>query len=74
MGCRMPGIDGFEATRQMRPRLDDRPLPIIALTANDLTGDRQDCKHAGMDDFVAKPVRQEELRAWQVRWLRPPAA
>lgn len=50
------------------------PLPIIPLTANALTGDRQDCKHAGMDDFLAKPVRQEELRAWQVRWLRPPAA
>ena len=74
MGCRMSGIDGLEATRQMRPRLDGRPLPIIALPTNALTGDRQDCKHAAMDDFLAKPVRQEELRAWQVRWLRPPAA
>jgi signal transduction histidine kinase/ActR/RegA family two-component response regulator len=69
MDCQMPGMDGFEATRQIRARLKGRPLPIIALTANAMAGDREACLSAGMDDFIAKPIRQEELRACLERWL-----
>ncbi|MES2697842.1 MAG: ATP-binding protein, partial [Verrucomicrobiota bacterium] len=69
MDCQMPGMDGFEATRQIRTRLNGKPLPIIALTANAMSGDRDACIAAGMDDFVAKPIRQEELRTCLERWL-----
>jgi len=72
MDCQMPGMDGLEATRRIRARLQGRPLPIIALTANAMTGDREACVAAGMDDFIAKPVRQEELRACLERWLPVP--
>ena len=70
MDCQMPGMDGLEATREIRKKLNGRPLPIIALTANAMAGDREACVAAGMDDFVPKPVRQEELRACLERWLK----
>ncbi len=73
MDCQMPGIDGFEATRRIRARLAGKHLPIIALTANAMASDREACLDAGMDDFVPKPIRQEELRAALERWL-PPAS
>ncbi len=69
MDCQMPGMDGYEATRQIRARLQGRPLPIIALTANAMASDREACAAAGMDDFIAKPVRQDELLACLDRWL-----
>lgn len=69
MDCQMPGMDGLEATRQIRARLQGRPLPIIALTANAMNTDRDVCVLAGMDDFLAKPVRQEELHACLERWI-----
>ncbi len=69
MDCQMSGMDGFEATRQIRNRLNGRPLPIIALTANAMSGDREACLASGMDDFIPKPVRQDELRMCLERWL-----
>lgn len=61
MDCQSPGIDGMEATRQIRQKLDGKPLKIIALTANASTHVREACLAAGIDDFLSKPVRFELL-------------
>ncbi len=61
MDCQLPGIDGLEATRQIRTILNGKPLLIIALTANASTQVRENCLAAGMDDFLSKPVRFELL-------------
>ena len=71
MDCQLPGIDGFETTRRARAALGGRPLPIVALTANARPEDRDACLAAGMDDFLAKPVRVENLRVCLARWLPP---
>src|SRR5438309_1312304 len=59
----MPGMDGFEATAAIRGREETRRIPIVALTAHAMTGDRDRCLKAGMDAYVAKPVEAEELFA-----------
>ncbi len=69
MDCQMPGMDGYAATRAIRSRLNGQALPIIALTANAMAEDRAACTAAGMDDFLAKPVRREELHACLKKWL-----
>jgi signal transduction histidine kinase/ActR/RegA family two-component response regulator len=69
MDCQLPGIDGFETTRRARLMLASQPLPIVALTANVRPEDRDACLASGMDDFIAKPVRIENLRTCLIRWL-----
>lgn len=71
MDCHMPGMDGFEATRRIRSaeaRVPARYTPIVALTAAVLPEDREACLHAGMDDFVSKPVHMTQLGAVIERW------
>ncbi|HJT36130.1 MAG TPA: response regulator [Pirellulales bacterium] len=68
MDCQMPEMDGYEATRAVRQMEQSRgggrrPLPIIALTANAMAGDRQRCLEAGMTDYVKKPLNRHELIA-----------
>jgi PAS domain S-box-containing protein len=70
MDCQMPEVDGYEAARQIR-RLEarDRHIPIIALTAHAMKGDDAVCRASGMDDYLAKPVDSERLRACLERHL-----
>ncbi|NRA39691.1 MAG: response regulator, partial [Planctomycetes bacterium] len=69
MDCMMPEMDGYEATRLIRENSANTKTPIIALTANALSGDRERCMAAGMDDFVAKPVRRFELSDTLQKWV-----
>ena len=72
MDCQMPVMDGYSATRRWRELErdagDGRHLPIIAMTANAMAGDRQKCLDAGMDDYLAKPVTRAELERSLHRW------
>lgn len=72
MDCQMPVVDGFEATRRLRT-LYGASLPVVALTAGTMEGDRDRCLAAGMDDFLAKPVRPEELSRVLERFVRASA-
>jgi CheY-like chemotaxis protein len=73
MDCQMPEMDGYAATREIRrlQALSASPsgIPIIALTANTLEGDRERCLEAGMSDFLGKPLRQQELLGLLLRHL-----
>lgn len=76
MDCRLPIMDGYEATRQIRLLPNQLDTPIIALTANALQGDREACLAAGMDDYLAKPFKRIDLQRILQRWLpaAPPPA
>jgi len=69
----MPEMDGFQATREIRSRERGTRIPIIALTASALPGDRERCVAAGMDDYLTKPVRLESLEESLLRWTQKPA-
>lgn len=69
MDCRLPQVDGYEATRRIRQLPACEQLPIIALTANALQGDRERCMAAGMNDYLSKPFRRTELQRVLQRWL-----
>jgi len=81
MDCQMPEMDGYEASRTIRDpgaRIRDREIPIIAVTASAMKGDREKCLSAGMDDYVPKPLRPDELFEAIERCLaengRPPSS
>lgn len=73
MDCQMPEMDGFEATRKVRQAESHNSMrqriPIIALTANAMEGDREHCLQAGMDDYLSKPFTQDQLMDVLERWL-----
>ncbi len=73
MDCNMPVMDGYEATRQIRHRGRWPKLPIVALTANAMPEERERCRSAGMNDYLAKPFRREELAALIDTWVPPKA-
>jgi len=76
MDCQMPNIDGYEATRLIRQSelaTSAAAVPIIAVTANALAGDREKCLAAGMNDYLAKPYTAAQLRSKLIAWLPEPA-
>jgi CheY-like chemotaxis protein len=71
MDCQMPVMDGYAATRAIRERPELHTLPVIAMTANAMVGDRDAALAAGMNDHIAKPIRVAEMYATLARWLAP---
>ena len=73
MDCQMPEMDGFDATREIRKHalkaINQHALPIVAMTANVMSGDRERCLEVGMDDYIGKPVQRDQLESVLRKWL-----
>jgi len=73
MDCQMPEMDGFDATREIRKldikALNQQAIPVVAMTANVMSGDRERCLEVGMDDYIGKPVQREQLASVLEKWL-----
>ncbi|ABB23193.1 ATP-binding protein [Pelodictyon luteolum] len=72
MDCQMPEMDGYEATRHIREDEDlkgSRSVPVVAMTANAMKGDREKCINAGMDDYIAKPLRKSDFKTIMDRYF-----
>ena len=72
MDCQMPVMDGYEATQQIRhpqSKVRNRDIPIIAMTANSMEGDREKCLAVGMNDFISKPINPNKVQEALKRWL-----
>jgi PAS domain S-box-containing protein len=70
MDCQMPVMDGYAATRALRQQPQWRDLPVIAMTANAMVGDREKVLAAGMNDHIAKPIKVDDLYGTLARWIR----
>jgi len=74
MDCQMSEMDGYQATTELRRRENgDHHTPVIAMTAHSMDGDREKCLEAGMDDYISKPMRREQLIDTLQRWIPPQA-
>lgn len=71
MDLQMPVMDGYEATRNIRKNTQFKALPVIAMTANAMSGDKEKCLDAGMNDHVAKPIDTHQLFSALNRWIKP---
>jgi len=69
MDCQMPVMDGYDATRKLREDPRNANLPVIAMTANAMVGDKEKCLAAGMNDFIAKPIDVAQLFTTLARWV-----
>ncbi|MFV9614525.1 MAG: ATP-binding protein [Gammaproteobacteria bacterium] len=73
MDCQMPEMDGFDATREIRKleikATNQNSIPVVAMTANVMSGDRERCLEVGMDDYIGKPVQRDQLESVLRKWL-----
>jgi PAS domain S-box-containing protein len=71
MDCQMPHMDGYETTRKIRKLPEGKNILIVAMTANALIGDKEKCLNAGMNDYLAKPMKQKDLENILTTWILP---